>query len=84
MMRPRRIHLASIMLLLVFLASACAGANSQSGTDTASDRIQSKHLSTVGAKDFDPTNFDNSTTVDNSWLGLQGRTEKLCARQMLR
>jgi hypothetical protein len=67
---PRRISLASIALLLVFWASACSGTNSQSATDTASDRIQSEHLSTVGAKDFDPTNFDNSTTVDNKWFPL--------------
>ena len=69
--RPRRIHLASIALLLVFWASACAGTNSESGTDKNSDRIQSEHLSTVGAMDFDPTNFDNSTTVDNKWLPLE-------------
>jgi cell division protein FtsI/penicillin-binding protein 2 len=69
-MRPRRIHLASIALLLVFWASACAGTNSESGTDENSARIQSEHLSTIGAKDFDPTNFDNSTTVDNKWFPL--------------
>jgi hypothetical protein len=28
-------------------------------------------LSTVGAKDFDPTDFDNSTTVDNKWFPLK-------------
>src|SRR5215203_7256389 len=70
-MRPRRIHLASIALLLVLSASACAGTNSESGTDKNSDRIQSEHLSTIGAKDFDPTNFDNSTTVDNKWFPLE-------------
>jgi hypothetical protein len=69
-MRPRRIHLASIALLLVFWASACAATNSESGTEKNSDRIQSEHLSTIGAKDFDPTNFDNSTTVDNKWFPL--------------
>ena len=71
-MRPHRISsLATAALLLVFWASACAGTNSQSGTDGASDQNQSKHLSTVGAKDFDPTNFDNSTTVDNKWFPLK-------------
>src|SRR5918994_851104 len=70
-MRPRRIHLASIALLLVFWASACAETNSESGTDTATDRIQSEHLSTVGAKDFERSNFDNSTTVDNKWFPLK-------------
>jgi hypothetical protein len=70
-MRPRRIHLASIAWLLVFWASACAGTNSESGTDENSARIQSEHLSTIGAKDFGPTNFDNSTTVDNKWFPLE-------------
>jgi hypothetical protein len=70
-MRPRRIHLASIALLLVFWASACAGTNSESGTDKNSDRIQSEHLSTVSAKDFERSNFDNSTTVDNKWFPLE-------------
>jgi hypothetical protein len=27
-------------------------------------------LSTIGAKDFDPTNFDDSTKVDNKWFPL--------------
>jgi hypothetical protein len=70
-MRPHLIHLASIALLLVFWASACAGAGSQPGADEFSERNQSEHLSTVGAKDFDPTNFDNPTTVDNKWFPLQ-------------
>jgi hypothetical protein len=70
-MRPRRTHLATAVLLLVYWASACAGTNSISGTDQSSDRIQSEHLTTVGAKDFDRTNFDNSTTVDNTWFPLE-------------
>jgi hypothetical protein len=70
-MRARRIHLATAMLLLVFWASACAAYNSESGTDQTSDRIHSEHLSTLSAKDFDRTNFDNSTTVDNKWFPLK-------------
>src|ERR671910_1090220 len=70
-MRPRRTHLATAVLLLVFSASACAGSNSESGTDGARDRIQSEHLSTVSAKDFDSTNFDNSITVYNKWFPLK-------------
>lgn len=70
-MRPRRIHLASIALLLVFWASACAATNSESGTEKNSDRIQSEHLSTISAKDFERSNFDNSTTVDNKWFPLE-------------
>src|SRR5918999_5192760 len=68
-MRLRRISLATAVLLLEFSASACAG--SESGTDQPSDQNQSEILSTVGAKDFDPTDFDNSTTVDNKWFPLK-------------
>jgi hypothetical protein len=70
-MRPHRIHLATAALLLVFWASACALANTDSSKDEPSGRIQSEHLSTIGAKDFDPTNFDHSTTVDNKWFPLK-------------
>jgi hypothetical protein len=70
-MRPHRISLATAALLLVFSASACAGASSESGANEISERNQSEHLSTVSAKDFDPTNFDHSTTVDNKWFPLQ-------------
>jgi hypothetical protein len=70
-MRPLRISLATAALLLVFSAAACAGANSESGTNETPERIQSEHLSTVSAKDFDRTNFDNSTTVDNKWFPLE-------------
>jgi hypothetical protein len=70
-MRPHRIHLAIAALLLVFSASACAGAGSGSRTDETSERNQSGHLSTVGAKDFDSSNFDDSTTVDNKWFPLE-------------
>jgi hypothetical protein len=66
-----RIRLAAAALLLVFSASACAGANSQSGTDKTSERNRSERLSTVGAKDFERTNFDHSTTVDNKWFPLE-------------
>ena len=69
-MRARRIHLATAALFLVFWASACAGANTDSSNDEPSGRIQSERLSTIGAKDFDPTNFDDSTKVDNKWFPL--------------
>src|SRR5829696_3243695 len=70
-MRPHRIDLAATVLLLVFWASACAAYSSQSGSaQQSARRNHSEHLSTVGAKDFDPTNFDNSTTIDNKWFPL--------------
>jgi hypothetical protein len=70
-MRPHRIYLAAAVLLLVFWASACAAYSSQSGSaQQSARRNHSEHLSTVGAKDFDPTNFDHSTTIDNKWFPL--------------
>jgi hypothetical protein len=71
-MRPRRISLATAALLLVFSASACAAYSSQSGSSQqSSQRIHSEHLSSVSATDFQRTNFDNSTTVDNKWFPLK-------------
>ena len=70
-MRPHRISLTIAALLLVLSASACAGAGSGSLTDETSEQNQSGHLSTVGAKDFDHSNFDDSTTVDNTWFPLE-------------
>ena len=70
-MRPHRISLATAALLLVFSASACAGARSGSDTDGVSDRDRSAQLSTVSAKDFDRTNFDDSARVDNKWFPLE-------------
>ena len=63
------IRLATAALLLVFSASACAGVDS--GSDGTSDRNRSELLSTVSAKDFDRTNFDNSTTADNKGFPLE-------------
>lgn len=71
-MRAQRISLATAALLLVLSASACAAYSSQSGSSQQSSKpIHSEHLSTLSAKDFDLTNFDNSTTVDNKWFPLK-------------
>ncbi|CAA9463911.1 MAG: hypothetical protein AVDCRST_MAG58-3094 [uncultured Rubrobacteraceae bacterium] len=69
----RNLHFAAAFssLLVVLSAVACTGARSGSGTDEASDQNHSGHLSTVSAKDFDRTNFDNSTRVDNLWFPLE-------------
>ena len=69
----RNLHIADVFisLLVILSAAACAGARSGSGTDEASDRNQSGQMSTVSAKDFDTTNFDNSTGVDNKWFPLE-------------
>jgi hypothetical protein len=69
-MRARRIYLATAALVLVFSASACAGAAPQSATDQSSQHIHSQHLSPLSANDFDPANFGDSSTVDNNWFPL--------------
>jgi hypothetical protein len=71
-MRAHRISLATAALLLVIWASACAAYTSQSDSSQQSSKpIHSEHLSTLSAKDFDPTNFDHSTSVDNKWFPLK-------------
>ena len=69
----RNLHNAVVFisLLVILSAAACAGVRSGSSTDEASDRNQSEYLSTVSAKDFDRSNFDNSTGVDNKWIPLE-------------
>jgi hypothetical protein len=39
--------------------------------DQLSDQNQFEQRSTVGAKDFDRSNFDSSTRVDNKWFPLE-------------
>ena len=71
-MRPRcHICLAIATLLLVFSASACARADSGLGTEVTTDRSRSEQLSTVNAKDFDRSNFDDSTRANNEWFPLE-------------
>ncbi len=70
-MRNLHIAVVSYFLLVVLSAAACTGARSGSSTDEASDQNHSGHLSTVSAKDFDRTNFENSTRVDNLWFPLE-------------
>jgi hypothetical protein len=70
-MRAHRISLATAALLLVLTASACSASSSQSGSSQQSSKpIHSEHLSTLSAEDIEPTNFDNSTSVDNKWFPL--------------
>jgi N-acetyl-gamma-glutamylphosphate reductase len=52
-MRPRRSYLATAALVLVFSASACAGAGPQSATDHSSQHIHSQNLSPLSANDFE-------------------------------
>ena len=58
-MRPCHIRLATVALVLAFSASACAGIDSGSATDTTSDRNQPGQSSFVSANDFDPSDFED-------------------------
>jgi hypothetical protein len=81
-MKAYRISLATAAMLLAFAVSACAGASSGSGTKETSDRSRSEHLSTVSAKDFDSSDFDeDSARVDNSTRLLAGLPASKAPRQ---
>ena len=56
--------------LMVLMASACGGYGGSNGAD--GDEPASKEVS---AKDFDPENFDSSTTIDNPWFPLEPGTQ---------
>ena len=55
--------------LVVLMASACGG---DGGSGAAGDEPALKEVS---AKDFDPENFDRSTTIDNPWFPLEPGTQ---------
>ena len=55
--------------LMVLMASACGG---DGGSGAAGDEPALKEVS---AKDFDPENFDRSTTIDNPWFPLEPGTQ---------
>jgi len=56
--------------LMVLMASACGGDGGSNGA--AGDEAALKEIS---ANDFDPTNFDRSTTIDNPWFPLTPGTQ---------
>ena len=66
MFRIRALSLV-IVSLLVLLAAACS---SEAPIETAS-KSESAKVDFEDFEDFDPTNFDNSTDIDNAWLPLQ-------------
>ena len=70
-MRPRLISLATAALVLAFSAQACAGVDPGAGTDGTSEGNHSGQPSFVSAKDFDPSDFEDSARVDNEWFPLQ-------------
>ena len=65
----RRLRSVSVVAasLLVLSASACARKTSFGGGETPTVEIT--------AKDFDPTNFGDSTNVDNRWFPLRPGTQ---------
>lgn len=56
--------------LLVFAATACGGDGGSKGS-AGSGTLANE----ISAKDFDPTNFDHSTTIDNPWFPLEPGTQ---------
>ena len=61
--RPLVIGYAAAALILVFSASACAGANPDRVTGGSNTKPEQ-----ATAKDFDPNRFDRSPNIDNKWL----------------
>ncbi len=75
------IFLTPATLLLVFSASACARADSGLGTEVTTDRSRSEQLSTVNAKDFDRSNFHDSTGVNNERFPLASARKELWVQE---
>jgi len=67
-----RAGIASILAtsLLVLVASACGGDGGSNGAAGGEPRLQE-----ISAQDFDPANFDRSTTIDNPWFPLTPGTQ---------
>ena len=55
--------------LVVLMASACGGDGGSNGD--AGDEASKE----IAAKDFNPENFDRSTTIDNPWFPLEPGTQ---------
>jgi uncharacterized protein YbaA (DUF1428 family) len=56
--------------LVVLMASACGGDGGPNGGVGDEPALQE-----ISAKDFDPRNFDRSTTIDNPWFPLEPGTQ---------
>jgi hypothetical protein len=81
--RPRLAHAAAGLLVLLS-ALACRGASppttvatsaSASASFTPSEAPQRE----ISAEDFDPSNFDDSATIDNEWFPLTPGTQFIYA-----
>lgn len=76
----RRLRIVFVAALVVLSASACSGetpseaitsTETAPGTPTESETPPKE----ISAKDFNPDNFDSSTTIDNEWFPLQPGTQ---------
>jgi hypothetical protein len=56
--------------ILVLAATACGGGGGSEGSADGEPRVKE-----ISAKDFDPGNFDHSTTIDNPWFPLEPGTQ---------
>src|SRR5919109_600346 len=62
--------LSAAAALLLLLATACSG---DSGSEAVADAGAANRE--ISARDFDPANFDRSTTIDNQWFPLKPGTQ---------
>ncbi|HYZ17907.1 MAG TPA: hypothetical protein VE615_00045, partial [Gaiellaceae bacterium] len=62
--------LSAAAALLLLLATACSG---DSGSEAVADAGAANRE--ISARDFDPANFDRSTTIDNRWFPLKPGTQ---------
>jgi hypothetical protein len=51
------------------------------GTEVTTDRSRSEQSSSVNAKDFDRSNFDDSTRVNNEWFPLASVRKELWVQE---
>lgn len=59
-MRDNRLILMTIVFILMIIVAACGGKSSPEAT--------------AEFKDFDPSNFDNATDINNKWMPMQPGT----------
>jgi len=76
----RRLHIVSgaVALLLMISTSACtsvAPPETATESETAPETAAESEVPEIVFEDFDPSNFERSTNIDNEWLPLQPGTQ---------
>jgi hypothetical protein len=66
-----RVVFAAALSLLPLVGSGCSGGDSSKAS--ASSKAQPARE--ISARDFDPRNFDHSSTIDNEWFPLRPGTQ---------